>query len=58
MSGWGVPLSIMSSTISVAIRPISTPNWLIVVSGGIVNLAMSMSSKPTIESWSGTEIFS
>jgi hypothetical protein len=35
---------------SVAIRPISTPNWLTVVSGGIVNLAMSMSSKPMVES--------
>jgi hypothetical protein len=36
------------------VRPISTPDWLTVVSGGIVNEAMSMSSKPTIESWSGT----
>lgn len=52
----GSPRSIMSSSMSAAIRPISTPDWLIVVSGGIVNDAMSMSSKPTIESWSGTTI--
>ena len=38
-------------------RPISTPDWLIVVRGGIVNEAMSMSSKPTIESRSGTTTF-
>ena len=46
--------SIMSSSRLAEIRPISTPDWLIVVRGGIVNDAMSMSSKPTIESWSGT----
>ena len=44
----------MSSSRLADVRPISTPAWLIVVSGGIVNDAMSMSSKPTIESWSGT----
>ena len=40
----------MSSSRLAARRPISTPGWLIVVSGGIVNAAMSMSSKPTIDS--------
>ena len=49
--------SIMSSRRSAATRPISTPDWLTVVSGGIVNAAMSMSSKPTIDSRSGTTTF-
>ena len=45
--------STMSSRSRRPTRPISTPDWLTVVSGGIVNGAMSMLSKPTIDSRSG-----
>ena len=48
--------SIMSRSMWAAVRPISTPDWLTVVRGGMVNDAMSMSSKPTIDSRSGTTI--
>ena len=52
----GMPRPSMSRSRLTAIRPISTPDWLMVVSGGTVNEAMSMSSKPTMESCSGTAI--
>ena len=53
VSAPGVSCSIMSKTMLAAMVPISTPDWLTVVSGGIVKAAMSMSSKPTMESCSG-----